>query len=45
MDLSGYDAYLSGKLTDYELPEEEMKKYLKDLERLPKAETRKTGKW
>jgi tryptophan synthase beta chain len=45
MDLSGYDAYLSGKLTDYELPEEEMKKYLKDLESLPKAEMRKTGKW
>jgi tryptophan synthase beta chain len=45
MDLSGYDAYLSGKLTDYELSEEEMKKYLKDLESLPKAEMRKTGKW
>jgi tryptophan synthase beta chain len=45
MDLSGYDAYLSGKLTDYELPEEEMKKYLKDLESLPKAAMRKTGKW
>jgi tryptophan synthase beta chain len=45
MDLTGYDAYLSGKLTDYELPEEEMKKYIKDLERLPKAEMRKTGKW
>ncbi len=45
MDLSGYDAYLSGKLTDYELPEEEMNKYLKDLESLPKAEMRKTGKW
>ena len=45
MDLSGYDAYLSGKLIDYELPEEEMNKYLKDLEKLPKAEMRKTGKW
>ncbi|OHB61627.1 MAG: TrpB-like pyridoxal-phosphate dependent enzyme [Planctomycetes bacterium RBG_13_46_10] len=45
MDLSGYDAYLSGKLTDYELPDEEMKKYLKDLENLPKAEMRKTCKW
>ena len=45
MDLTGYDAYLSGKLVDYELPEEEMKKYLKDLEKLPKAEMRKTGKW
>jgi len=45
MDLSGYDAYLSGKLTDYELPEKELKKYTKDLEKLPKAEMRKTGKW
>jgi tryptophan synthase beta chain len=45
MDLTGYDAYLSGKLTDFELPEEEMQKYLKDLENLPKAEMRKTGKW
>ena len=45
MDLSGYDAYLSGKLTDYELPEEELQKYLKDLEKLPKAQMRKTGKW
>jgi len=45
MDLLGYDAYLSGKLTDYELPEEELQKYLKDIENLPKAEMRKTGKW
>jgi tryptophan synthase beta chain len=45
MDLSGYDAFLSGNLTDYELPEEEMQKYLKDLEKLPKAEMRKSGKW
>ena len=27
MDLSGYDAFLSGKLSDYELPDEEMAKY------------------
>ena len=45
MDLSGYDAYISGKLTDYELPEEELQKYIKDLDNLPKAEMRKTGKW
>ena len=45
MDLSGYDAFLSGNLTDYELPEEELQKYLKDLENLPKAEIRKSGKW
>ena len=45
MDLTGYDAYLSGKLIDYELPEEELKKYTKDLDNLPKAEMRKTGGW
>ena len=45
MDLTGYDAYLSGKLTEYELPEEELKKYLVDLEKLPKAEARKSGRW
>lgn len=45
MDLMGYDAYLSGKLTDYELPDEDLKKYTSELENLPKAEMRKTGKW
>lgn len=45
MDLSGYDAYLAGKLTDYELPEEELTRYAKDLERLPAAPMRKTGRW
>ena len=45
MDLTGYDAYLSGKLTDYELPDEDLKKYTADLENLPKAEMRKSGRW
>jgi tryptophan synthase beta chain len=45
MDLSGYDAYLSGKLKDYELPEDELCKYTKELEKLPKAEMRKSGRW
>jgi tryptophan synthase beta chain len=45
MDLSGYDAYLSGKLSDYELPEEDIKKYTKELDKLPKAQMKKTGKW
>jgi len=45
MDLTGYDVFLSGKLTDYELPEEELQKYIKDIENYPKAEIRKTGKW
>jgi tryptophan synthase beta chain len=45
MDLSGYDAYLSGKLSDYELPEEDIKKYTKELDKLPRAQMKKTGKW
>jgi tryptophan synthase beta chain len=45
MDLTGYDAYMSGKLKDYELPDEELYKYIKELEALPKAEMRKSGKW
>ncbi len=45
MDLTGYNAYLSGKLTDYELPEDMLQKYTKQLENLPKAEVRKSGRW
>jgi tryptophan synthase beta chain len=45
MDLVGYDNYLSGKLRDYELPEDELLKYTKDLEKFPPAAMRKTGRW
>ena len=45
MDLTGYEKYLTGQLTDYELPDEEMNKYLVELKNLPKAEMRKSGKW
>ena len=36
MDLSAYDAYFSGKLTDYELPEEEIQEALDEIKDLPK---------
>lgn len=36
VDLAAYDAFLSGKLTKYELPEDELQKALKGLEGLPK---------
>ena len=36
MDLSGYDAFLSGKLVNYPLPEEEIRKSTAELEGLPK---------
>jgi len=45
MDLTGYDAFLSGKLSDYELPQAELQKFTKDLEGLPGAQENKTGKW
>ncbi len=36
MDLTGYDAYLSGRLTNYHMSDEDMAKSLKSLEGLPK---------
>jgi len=45
LDLSGYENFLSGKLQDYPLPEEEMEKSLKGIEGLPKPKVLKTGKW
>ena len=45
MDLSGYDAFFQGKLTDYELPDEEMQKSLAPLEGLPRPPANKSGKW
>jgi tryptophan synthase beta chain len=36
MDLTGYDAYLSGRLTNYEMSDAEMAKSLKSLEGLPR---------
>jgi tryptophan synthase beta chain len=45
MDLSGYDAYLSGKLASYELPDSELVKAEECLKQYPKAPARKSGKW
>ncbi len=36
MDLTGYEAYLDGKLSNYTLPEADLQKSLRDLEGLPK---------
>jgi tryptophan synthase beta chain len=44
MDLGGYESYFSGKLVDYPLPEEEMRKSLKDIEGWPKPKIMKMGK-
>ena len=45
MDLTGYDAYLSGKLTDYQMPDEEIEKYTACFKNMPKPSAKKTGKW
>ncbi len=36
MDLTGYEAFFDGKLSDYELPDEEVAKSLESLADLPK---------
>jgi len=45
MDLLGYDAFMTGKLNDYELPQADLEQFTKPLSDLPKAEMRKSGKW
>jgi len=45
MDLAGYDAYMSGNLVPYDLPDEELLKTEAILNDLPPAEMRKSGKW
>ena len=45
MDLTGYQAYLEGKLFDYPLPEEELQASLKSMDNLPEPSTAKSGKW
>ncbi|MFA5088674.1 MAG: TrpB-like pyridoxal phosphate-dependent enzyme [Candidatus Omnitrophota bacterium] len=45
MDLAGYEKFLSGKLDNYVLPDDELEKSIASLSDLPKAEARKTGKW
>jgi len=45
MDLSGYEKFLSGKLTDYSFPDAELKESLKSIQGLPKPSLKKSGKW
>ena len=35
MDLSGYEAYFDGKLSDYSLPQEMLERHLTCMEGLP----------
>ncbi|MBU2511148.1 TrpB-like pyridoxal phosphate-dependent enzyme [bacterium] len=45
MDLNGYDAYMSGKLFNYSLPQEDLDKSLEAIKGHPPVTAAKTGKW
>ncbi len=45
MDLTGYSAYMEGKLHDYPLPDSDLEKFTSVLKDLPKPSIAKTGKW
>ena len=45
MDLTGYDAFLTGKISDFPLPDEELAKSLDAIKDLPKPDAKKSGKW
>jgi len=45
MDLTGYQAFLEGRLADYPLPGEELQKSIAVMDGLPKPSTAKSGKW
>ncbi len=45
VDLAGYDAYMSGKLHDYDFPQTELDKNLEAIAEFPKPSTAKSGKW
>jgi tryptophan synthase beta chain len=45
MDLAGYEKFISGKLTEYSLPEEELRKSLESIKDFPKPKKEKSGKW
>ena len=43
VDMAAYEAYLAGKLTDYALPTDEIKKALEDIAPLPKPKQYREG--
>ncbi len=45
MDLTGYQAFMEGRLHDYPLPDTDLKKSISVMDGLPKPSTAKTGKW
>jgi tryptophan synthase beta chain len=45
MDLRGYQMYLAGELSNYELPDAVIEKNLKELDKYPKPQAVKSGTW
>ncbi|MDJ0764239.1 MAG: TrpB-like pyridoxal phosphate-dependent enzyme [Myxococcota bacterium] len=45
MDLNGYDLFFKDVLTNYALPEEDIRQSLELIEQFPKPALNKTGKW
>lgn len=45
MDMVGYDKFLNGELSNYSLPDEDIKKYTEPLKKYPQPSTSKSGKW
>ena len=45
MDLVGYDKFLNGELSNYALPDEDIRKFTEPLADLPKPSTAKSGRW
>jgi len=45
MDLTAFDAFLTGKISDFPLPEDELAKSLAVIKDMPKPEMKKSGRW
>jgi len=45
MDLTGYDKFLSGQLTDYVLPDEALQESIELIKHHPRPKSQKSGKW
>jgi tryptophan synthase beta chain len=45
MDMVGYDKFLSGKLTEYSLPDQTLEESLGVIKPHPKPHTKQSGKW
>ncbi|HTZ11590.1 MAG TPA: TrpB-like pyridoxal phosphate-dependent enzyme [Candidatus Margulisiibacteriota bacterium] len=45
MDLTGYDKFLTGKLSEYHMPEDDLCQSLESIKDLPKPKEAHSGKW